>query len=112
VDYIEVPVLARINFGPPGPITPHLLVGPYAGFNVNAEAGVSGNGGSISGDISDEVRNTEFGGKAGLGLDFNVGLTKLSAQATYSLGFTSTFEDDSDDGEKNGVFGLTVGIWF
>jgi hypothetical protein len=112
VDYIEVPLLAKINLGPPGPIQPHLMVGPYLGFNVNAEAEISGDGGSLSGDISDETKSTEFGGIAGLGIDFNLGLTKLNAQLRYSYGFSSVFETDFDDGEKNAALSIAVGIMF
>ncbi len=112
VDYIEVPLLAKINLGPPGPIQPHLMVGPYVGFNVNAESEISGNGMAISGDISDDTKSTEFGGIAALGVDFNLGLTKLNAQLRYSYGFSSVFETDFDDGEKNAALSITVGIMF
>lgn len=112
VDYLEIPVMAKIHMGPPSPIYPYLLVGPYLGFNMNAETEISGGGGSLSGDLDDETKGTEFGGTAGVGLNFNLGVTKLSAEARYSLGFTSVFEDDFDDGEKNAALSVTVGIWF
>lgn len=112
LDYIEVPLLAKINFGLPGPATPHILVGPYLGFNINAEAEGPESDVTFSGDISDEINDTDFGGIAGLGIDFNVGLTKLSAQARYGLGFTSILEDDSDDDYKNSVVSLVLGIQF
>lgn len=111
IDYIEVPVLAKINLGPPGPISPHLIAGPYAGFNINADAEVSDGSGSVSGDVSDDVEDIEFGGMAGLGLEFNLAVTKLSAQFRYSAGFTSIYSDDSSDG-KNAVFSVVVGIGF
>lgn len=107
LDYIEVPVLAKVNFGLPGPATPHLVLGPYVGFNINAEAS---NGGA-SADVSDDVNDTEIGGLAGLGIDFNVGLTKLNAQARYGMGFTNAFTDDDED-TKNSVVSLVVGIQF
>jgi hypothetical protein len=112
VDYIEVPLMAKFRLGPPGPITPHLVLGPYAGFNINSEAELSGDGGSISGDLSDDTNSTEFGGVAGVGIDFNLGLTKLNAQLRYSYGFTSVFEGDFDDGEKNAALSILVGIRF
>jgi hypothetical protein len=111
LDYIEVPVLAKFQLGPSGPITPHLVIGPYFGFNVNAEASVSGDGGSISGDISDDVNGVEIGGAAGVGIDFNVGLTKLNARAQYGYGFTDIFKE-GEDGNKNAALSVTVGIWF
>lgn len=113
LDYIEVPVLAKFRLGPPGPITPHLVVGPYVGFNINAEAEVSGAGGSISGDISDEINSTEIGGAIGVGIDFNLGVTKLNARAQYGYGFTDVFKDAGDgNGGKNAALSVTAGIWF
>lgn len=112
LDYIEVPVLAKISFGPPGPVSPHFIAGPYAGFNINAEGEISNGSGSVSGDISDQVEDLEFGGIAGLGLDLNLAVTKLNAQLRYSLGFTPIYTEDFDDGEKNSVFSIVVGIGF
>lgn len=112
LDYIEVPVLAKFQLGPPGPITPHLVVGPYLGININAEAEVSDGIESISVDLSDDVNNTEIGGTAGVGVDFNMGVTKLNARAQYSYGFTDIFKDAGDLGGKNAALSVTVGIWF
>lgn len=112
VDYLELPVLAKFQLGPSGPATPHLVIGPYIGFNVNAEAELSGDGGSFSGDISDQTNGTEIGGIAGVGVDFNLGVTRLSARAQYGYGFTNVFKDDFDDGERNAALSATVGIWF
>lgn len=112
LDYIEVPVLAKFQLGPPGPITPSLSVGPYLGFNVNAEQEISGDGGSATDDISDEISGTEFGGIASVGLDFNLGLTKLNATARYSYGFTSVWDDSDMDSDRNAVFSIALGIMF
>jgi hypothetical protein len=111
-DYIEVPVMARFQLGPPGPITPHLVVGPYIGFNINSEVEGSFNGASVSIELDDETRSTEIGGTIGVGLDFNLGITKLNAMARYSYGFTTVFDSDFEDGERNAVLSVTVGIRF
>lgn len=112
LDYIEVPLTAKFQLGPPGPITPHFLIGPYIGFNVNAEAEFD-DGDFFGGvDLDDQTKNSEFGGVAAVGLDFSLGVTKLNAQARYSYGFTSVFEDDADDGEKNAVLSVALGITF
>lgn len=105
LDYIEVPVLAKVQLGPPGPIKPHLVVGPYLGFNMNAEN-------DAGDDLSDSFKSNEFGGIAGVGLDFNMGVAKLNTQARYSYGFTSVYEDDSIDSDRNAVFTIAVGIMF
>ena len=112
LDYLEVPLLAKFQLGPPGPITPSLAVGPYIGFNLNEEGVIAAK--SIIGNVEfdDVAKSTEIGGIASLGLDFNLGLTKLNASARYSYGFTSVFEDDFNDGENNAVFSIALGIMF
>ena len=110
LDYIEVPVLAKFQLGPSGPITPHLVVGPYLGFNINAESESS-----LSGtvDISDDINSTEIGGALGVGIDFNLGVTKLNARAQYGYGFTDVFKDAGEgSGGKNAALSVTAGIWF
>lgn len=112
LDYIEIPVLAKFQLGPPGPITPTLGVGPYLGFNVNAEQELSGGGMTGTEDVSDEISGTEVGGIASLGLDFNLGLTKLNASARYSYGFTSVWDDSDTESDRNAVFSVALGIMF
>lgn len=112
LDYLEVPVLARFNLGMPGPVTPHVLAGPYLGFNVNSEIEGSDGESSVSSDISDEIVSTDFGLLFGAGVDFNLGMTALNAQIRYGLGLTNVFEDDVDDDIKNGVFSIAVGVRF
>ena len=113
LDYIEVPVMAKFQLGPPGPITPSLAIGPYLGFNINAEEEhVSGGVYTGTNDISDRISGTEFGGVAAVGFDFNLGITKLNATARYSYGFTSVWDDSDVDSDRNAVFSIAVGIMF
>lgn len=112
LDYIEVPVMAKFQLGPPGPITPSFAVGPYLGFNINAEQEGSFGGFTGTGDISDNIKGTEFGGVAAVGLDFNLGVTKLNGTARYSYGFTSVWDDSDIDSDRNAVFSIAVGIMF
>lgn len=108
VDYLEVPVLAKINFGPPAPVSPHLVVGPYAGFNLNSETEASVGGVDVEFD-DDSVNSTEFGIIGGLGADLNLVATTINVQARYGYGLTSVFEGTD---AQNGVFSITAGIMF
>ena len=109
LDYLEVPVLAKLSIGPPGPFTPHILAGPYLAFNINAEDDFEGQ----TTDISDSINSTDFGGVVGVGADFSLGLTTLNAQARYSFGLTSVFDSDMvQDDYKNRAITLSVGIMF
>jgi len=108
LDYVEIPVVAKFDFILDNPmLTPHVYVGPYVGFNINAESELSSEAGSIGGDIDDVVKGTDFGVVVGAGADitqFNIGLR-------YSAGLTNIAEDDAFDG-KNGVFSIVAGINF
>ncbi|HKK45954.1 MAG TPA: porin family protein [Balneolaceae bacterium] len=100
VDYIEVPVLAKLSFSP-GPITPHISAGPYAGFVVSSKA----ENGGTSVDINNA--QTDFGGIVGAGIDINAGVTKLNLGARYGFGFADAFDGGSG---KNSVFSIVAGL--
>lgn len=105
VDYIQIPVLAKFGFGAPGVnIKPEVFFGPYAGFNINAEAEEAG----FAVDADELFKNTDFGVVIGAGLQ----VSKLNFELRYTAGLTDVFEDAYADGEKNGAFALVVGINF
>lgn len=112
LDYIEVPVLARLSFATPGPIGPFFVAGPYIGFNINAQAEGTDDGFDFDEDISEVVNSTDVGLMFGAGLDFNLGVTALNAQARYSIGLTNVYDFDLDDTYRNSVFSIVVGINF
>ncbi|TVQ69889.1 MAG: PorT family protein [Balneolaceae bacterium] len=109
LDYLKIPVLAKVNFGPPGPFSPHFVAGPYAGFILNAETESSFLGETFTEDISDDVESMDFGLMVGLGADLNLMVTKISIQGRYSFGLTDVFEDDSS---KNRVLSIVAGFSF
>lgn len=109
LDYLEVPVLAKLSIGPPGPFSPHIVAGPYLAFNINAEEEFEGQ----TEDISDGINSTDFGGVIGVGADFSLGLTTLKAQVRYSFGLTSVFDSEFiQDDFKNRAFTVGIGIMF
>ncbi len=113
LDYVEVPVLGKISVGPPGPFSPHIVVGPYAAYNVNSELDVSAGSESETEDFSEITSDIDFGGVIGVGADFNLGVTKLNIQARYSRGLIDVNENGfENEGEHNSVFSITAGIMF
>lgn len=106
LDYIQVPVLLKFGFGiPAAPIRPNVFFGPYMGFNTKAET-EDGSGNTL--DLDDAVRDTDFGVVVGAGLD----VSKFRIGVRYTAGLTNLYEDNVEDGEKNGALALTVGIGF
>lgn len=106
LDYVKVPVLAKFWFGSPGLIEPHILLGPYGSYNINAEITGSPDG---TLDISDEVNDYDYGIIGGVGVDFNFGLSRFSLQGRYSYGLSELFEESD---AKSRVFSLVAGFTF
>ncbi len=109
LDYLEVPVLAKFSLGPPGPISPSFVIGPYAGFLLNSEFEGENEFGSGTINLDDDTESIDFGFIAGVGVDFNLGLTKVNVQTRYGYGLVDVFEDESS---KNRALSITAGIMF
>lgn len=110
LNYIEVPIQAKIKAGPV-----YVLGGAYgayalSGFEKNQiELGgilVESNN-EINFDDSD-YRKEDFGLKFGLGLQFGVGPLHIFVQGDYSMGLLDIF--NGDDVYTNKVLGATAGI--
>lgn len=90
-----------------------MVVGPYAAYNTNAEFEASSGSASLSEDFSDQTTDLDFGAIAGVGADFNLGVTKLNVSARYSLGFSNINDTEFEvDEENNRVFMISAGIMF
>ncbi|MGM0739596.1 MAG: porin family protein [Bacteroidota bacterium] len=109
LDYLKIPVLAKVNVGPPGPFKPHFVAGPYAGFILNAESETTFMGESFTEDISDDVESMDLGLMVGVGADLNMMVGKINVQGRYSFGLTDVFEDE---GSKNRVVSIVAGLSF
>jgi len=93
VDYIQVPVLARIDLPLTGTLLPVLYAGPYVALNVssNVEACLGNFCGEV--DIKDYTTSSDFGFVIGGGFDAELGVGTLSMDVRYNVGMT-----DIDDG--------------
>ncbi|MGA2361152.1 MAG: porin family protein [Candidatus Aminicenantales bacterium] len=112
VDYIQVPLLLKIDIIP-GPISPMIYGGPYGAYRLSAK-GVSDIGGvSTSTDIKDQIKTTDYGVVFGGGIDFKLGLVKLSAEVRYNLGLANVAKDpDPGMSVKTKSLMVLVGIGF
>jgi hypothetical protein len=113
LNYIEVPVLAKLNFLSEGPARPSIFAGPTVGFNTTAKLKLEGSEGGVdvSGetDVKDETKSVDFGVVFGGGLDMPVGQSgqMVGLDVRYTLGLTDINDDPTDTTEiKNGT--LTV----
>lgn len=112
LDYVELPLLLKLQPPSSGLVSPSLLIGPTAALNVKAEEETS----SGSTDISDNIRTGELGLMVGVGVDAALGMGTLLLDARYGLGVTSLDEDDdvaeTDISTRNQGLMITVGYAF
>jgi outer membrane protein with beta-barrel domain len=106
LDYLEVPVLARI---PLGGARYFAIAGPYFGVRLRAKASTEFSGGTEEMDIADQVERLDFGAVVGGGVE----LGSLVFDGRYSFGFKDVDADTSDSVKaKNRVISATVGFRF
>jgi len=108
LNYIEVPVLARINFMTDASAHPSIYAGPSVGLNISAKAEMEG-ATEESTDIKDSVSPVDFGMVVGGGVTFPVGASKrnVGLDLRYTMGLSNVSDvEDSDTDITNGV--LTV----
>ena len=118
LNYLEFPILMKYKFLANGKLKPSLFAGPYLGFNSSAKFFVKVEKTGEE-DVSENVKNTEFGITVGISLDYDVGHSSIIIDVRYSLGLTGIYEDpispfpdpDTPD-SKNDVFSLMLGFAF
>ena len=112
LDYIEIPVLAKLNI-PIGAVKPNIFVGPAFAFNIVARGTVDVGGTTVvSGSLKDagaDIEAFDFGLVFGGGVDFEVGSVLVTLDGRYTLGLTEVVKDVDI---KNGVASIMAGIGF
>lgn len=109
--YLEIPVLARADFGAAGLAARAYVVGGAApAVKLSARTSATSEGRKESRDIADEIYALDIGLVAGFGLEF--GRALIEARYTHGLRHINT--DDNGDGDriKNRVFSVTAGFRF
>ncbi len=111
LNYLEIPVLAKLSIPTPGNVKPNLFVGPSLAIKLSAkvkweEAGESGE------EDLEEVKSTDFGLVFGGGVDFALGQGKLTVDARYTLGLATADDSEEELDIKNGAISIMVGYSF
>lgn len=101
--YLEIPMLAKINFMKESQFKPYFLVGPALGLNMSAIYFADDDDADI-----EDVAGMEFGILVGAGMDFN----KFTFDARYDMGLTTIDESDAELDMKNSVIQIMVGYKF
>jgi len=107
LDYLEVPILARLNAPVYGRLSPHFYAGPTIAIKIGARAQYSG----APGVDLDAARTLDSGLALGVSADLALGARKLVLDARYGVGLTNAFNWAGPD-LKNDAFSLMAGVTF
>ena len=110
LNYLEIPVLAKLQIPTQGNIKPSIFVGPALGIKVSAKAKAEYAGETEEEDIED-MKSTDLGLVIGGGVDFGLGKGMITVDLRYTLGL-ATISEWEDEDVKNGVFSLMIGYSF
>jgi hypothetical protein len=111
VRYIEVPLLARVDFGAPSSTTRVFVVGGAApAFKLSARGKLEADGQEDTADIGDDIEPVDIGLVGGFGVEF--GRTLVEARYTHGLLTINKDDNDPNDSIQNRVFTVTVGFRF
>lgn len=88
LNYVDVPLLLKINAPLDGAVKPYIFGGPYAGYLIEATA----DGDEGSQDISEFLEDINYGLKVGLGVKFN----SIVVDARYDMGMANMYTEDGE----------------
>lgn len=116
LDYIEIPLLVRLNIIPAGPVKFYIFGGPSYGFLQKAKVRMTYMGTSEEEDIKSDFRSNALAAVGGLGLDIKIPLLfKVSVDARYHYGLGNILSEGSSvptDKARNTGFSVLLGIGF
>lgn len=105
VDYVEVPVLARLRL----PRNAYVVAGPSMAFRLRARNRIAFGGSTEEFDLDDDVESFDLGIVGGVGVD----VSRWVVDARYTHGLSDIDTDSSDDVRmRNRVFSVSAGIRF
>jgi len=124
-NYIEVPVLAKANFGTgnfnffftAGPTVGYWLSGiEKADFKATYTDGIDtyeeSESSSDDVEFDDDTKRFEVGASIGLGLGYKLGTGALNFDVRYGLGLTDIYTTEGDEQAKNRVIGVSLAYIF
>jgi len=109
LDYIQIPVLAKVDLPVAGSVLPSIIAGPAIAFKINAEGTYEGSTGDVSADLED-VNSTNLSLIVGLGLKLGAGPAGVNVEVRYNYGLSKIY-DGPIDIQNRSIQGL-VGFSF
>lgn len=113
LNYLEVPLLARLTLSQVQGVRPHVYAGPYLGVQIDCS--VKGTSTDCNDVPGVSTKTVDVGGIVGGGLDFDFGPLVLTGGARYGFG-VSTVADfefgNVKESARNGMWALYGGLSF
>ena len=111
IRYIEIPLLARADFGAPSSTTRMFVTGGAApAFKLSAQARGEFFGEEATGDAGGDIEPFDLGLVGGLGVEF--GRVVIEARYTHGLLRINTDDNEPNDRLNNRAFSVTAGFRF
>ncbi len=111
LNYIEIPVLARIFFNREGTVRPNVFLGPSFGFLTGVKGKVGSGDYETLDNYKDSYNTFDLGIAAGLGLNIKVGEEMyFIVDARYTYGLTDISKGDGD--VNNQAVAVSAGLSF
>jgi hypothetical protein len=112
-DYIQVPLMLRINVIPAGPIRPFICGGGYGSYLIKATGVMEAGGVRDEEDLADTFLKYDYGVVGGAGLAFHLPGITLTAEGRYNMGLMNILKEPSvGESVKNRSIMALVGIGF
>lgn len=115
LDYIEVPLLAKVMIPTASPVLPYLFAGPQLSFKSACKASTTEGATTTTAScdqapFNTKVKSTDFGAAFGGGFNFDAGGAVISLDARYTVGFTKLVDEATNNRVKNRAFSAMVGV--
>jgi hypothetical protein len=111
--YIQVPVLLKLNIIPAGPIRPFLCGGGYGAYLIKSEGVLEIDGVSETEVLTSDYERFDYGLVGGAGIAFKLLGLSLSVEGRYNYGMANLLKDPmAGDSMKNESWMALVGFSF
>lgn len=110
VDYLEIPLLLKLNLVPVGPVKLNAIGGPTVAFKTAEKLTTSGLA-SLSLD-SDQLKTTDYGLMLGAGVAIPLGGCSLTGEGRYTWGLANVSDLPFGGELKNNDVLVMVGLEF
>ena len=112
-DYIQVPVLLKLNVIPAGPIRPFIFAGGYGAYLLKANEVTLIDGVTDESDVTENYQRYDYGVVGGAGLAFKLPGISISIEGRYNYGLKNILTDPgAGESVKNRSMMALVGIGF